>query len=119
MRLSGSWKPKIIRLWAKDIELVYRIRLTPEAKDDLRNIGTFIRHRTSATVARSYVGRITRFIAGFDTFPERGSVHNEIRPGLRMIGFERRVTVAFLIDGQEVVFLRILYAGRQFDLEPK
>ncbi len=35
--------------------------------------------------------------------------------GLRTFGIDRRVTVAFRIDGQEVVILRILYGGR--DLE--
>jgi plasmid stabilization system protein ParE len=44
-------------------------------------------------------------------------MRDEIRPGLRMIGFERRVTVAFLVDGEDVVILRILYASRQFDVD--
>ncbi len=83
----------------------------------MRSIRAFIGRRTSTTVAASYVARITSFIAGLKSFPERGTVRDEIRPGLRLIGFERRVTVAFLVDGDDVVILRILYAGRQFDVE--
>jgi plasmid stabilization system protein ParE len=96
---------------------VYRVRLTPEAKHDLRSLRTFIGKRSSATVASSYVSRISSFISGLDAFPERGTMRDEIRPGLRMIGFERRVTVAFLVDGEDVVILRILYASRQFDVD--
>lgn len=36
-------------------------------------------------------------------------------PGLRTFGIDRRITVAFRVDEQKVVILRILYAGR--DLE--
>jgi len=38
-----------------------------------------------------------------------------IRPGLRIVGFERRVSVAFVVEEDEVVILRLLYAGRQFE----
>jgi hypothetical protein len=34
---------------------------------------------------------------------------------LRIVGFERRISIAFLIGGDFVTFLRILYGGR--DLE--
>jgi toxin ParE1/3/4 len=38
------------------------------------------------------------------------------RPGLRTVGFERRATIAFTVKGEDVVILRILYAGRSLDL---
>jgi toxin ParE1/3/4 len=40
---------------------------------------------------------------------------DDVRPGLRVVGFERRVTVAFQVAGDNLTILRILYAGR--DLE--
>ena len=51
-------------------------------------------------------------------FPKRGSVHNEIRPELHVIGFERRVSIAFVVEdgAQEVAILRILYAGQELKL---
>jgi toxin ParE1/3/4 len=38
-----------------------------------------------------------------------------LRPGLRIIGFERRVTIAFHIAPETVVIDRIFYAGRDIE----
>jgi toxin ParE1/3/4 len=92
----------------------YRVRLMPAAIADIQDLYVYIRGQSSADVARGYIDRILAFIDGFETFPERGIQHHEIRAGLRMVGFERRVTVAFVIEGDEVVVLNVLYAGRQF-----
>ena len=43
----------------------------------------------------------------------RGSIRNDIRPGIRMVGFERRISIAFFIESDEVLIAGILYAGRQ------
>jgi hypothetical protein len=32
------------------------------------------------------------------------------------VGFERRATIAFMVNGEDVIILRILYAGRSLDL---
>jgi toxin ParE1/3/4 len=92
----------------------YRVRLMPAAIADIQDLYIYIRDQSSAEVARGYTDRILAFIDGFEAFPECGIQHHEIRPGLRMVGFERRVTVAFVIEGDEVVVLNVLYAGRQF-----
>ncbi|MBB5551179.1 plasmid stabilization system protein ParE [Rhizobium lentis] len=49
--------------------------------------------------------------------PERGSLRDHVRPGLRIVGFERRVSVAFVVEPTEVIIIRILYAGQRFDEE--
>ncbi len=36
----------------------------------------------------------------------------DVRAGLRTIGFERRVTIAFQVTSERVVIDRILYGGR-------
>lgn len=41
-------------------------------------------------------------------------MRDDLGPGLRVVGFERRVTIVFKIIGDEVTVTRILYAGRQF-----
>lgn len=92
----------------------YTVRLTTAARTDLKDIYSYIAAKASPAIARGYVGRITTFIGKLDTFPERGTFRDDVREGLRIIGFERRINIAFVIDGQDVVILRILYAGRQF-----
>ena len=48
-------------------------------------------------------------------FPERGMRRDDLFPGLRVVGFERRVTLAFHVGADTVTFLRILYGGRDID----
>lgn len=94
----------------------YRIRITKEAESDLAQIYRMIRKSSASTlIARRCAVRIRAFLDTFSTFPERGSVRDSIRPGLRIVGFERRISVAFVVETEEVVILRILYAGRQFN----
>jgi plasmid stabilization system protein ParE len=92
----------------------YHVRLTAEAEADVAWIYRFVRRKSaSSEVARNYVGRIRTFLKEFETFPERGTVR-DIRDGMRIVGFERRVSIAFVVESGEVVVLRILYAGQQF-----
>jgi toxin ParE1/3/4 len=94
----------------------YRVRFTAGAESDLAQIYRFVRRSSgSSETARNYTARIRDFMKTFDIFPERGSVRDAVRPGLRIVGFERRVSVAFIVEDKDVVILRILYAGRQFD----
>ena len=40
---------------------------------------------------------------------------DDIRPGLRIIGFERRVTMAFMVEAERVVVLRLFYRGANWE----
>jgi toxin ParE1/3/4 len=51
------------------------------------------------------------------TFPERGTRRDDILPGLRTIGFERRVTIAFRVLKARVEIVTIAYGGRDFERE--
>ena len=100
------------------MKLPYHIRLRPEAETDLQLLYQGLVDRgASPSTARGYVNRIIGYVNSFDLFPKRGSVRNELRQGLRIVGFERRVSIAFIVDDdeQEVVVLRILYGGQQFE----
>ena len=45
-------------------------------------------------------------------FPERGKSRDDLRPGLQITTYRRRVTIAFHITATHVVVDRILYGGR-------
>jgi toxin ParE1/3/4 len=85
----------------------------PLAKRQLDELYDYIATQGDPVTAFGYVQRIQAFCMGFSTFPERGTVRDDIRPGLRLVGFERRVTVAFKVEPDEVRIISILYAGRQ------
>jgi toxin ParE1/3/4 len=86
------------------------------AKADLDDIFAWIADRAGLKVALAYTSRVERFCLEMTPFPQRGTLRNDIRTGLRTLGFERRVTIAFTLRGDDVIILRILYAGRSLDL---
>lgn len=53
-----------------------------------------------------YVDRIEAAV------PERGRKRDDIRQGLRTMGFERRATIVFQVKSSEVVIVRIFYGGQ-------
>jgi toxin ParE1/3/4 len=61
-----------------------------------------------------YAGRIEQACLGLADFPLRGTPRDDIRPGVRVMAFRRRVLIAYAVAGQEVTILRILYGGRRF-----
>jgi toxin ParE1/3/4 len=89
----------------------------PSAQNDLRSIYLYVLAASaSPAVARSYVNRIRQFLESFRSFPMRGSLRNEVRDGLRIVGFERNVSIAFLVEEDDVIVLRIVSHGQQFEL---
>jgi plasmid stabilization system protein ParE len=49
------------------------------------------------------------------TFPERGTKRDDIRQGLRTMGFERRATIVFQVRRSEVVIIRVFYGGQDYE----
>jgi toxin ParE1/3/4 len=94
----------------------HRVEFSPEALADLLALYDYIAERSGAARAIAYVGRIEEWCHGLSTFPERGTRRDDLRPGLRVAGFERRAAIAFHVTGEVVSILRILYGGR--DLGP-
>ena len=94
----------------------FQIRVTPDAETDLEGIRAYIGEKASTVVAEGYLSRMLAFIGRLEHFPERGSLRNDIMPGLRIMGFERRVAIAFRVEGDEVIVMRVLYGGRQLDI---
>jgi toxin ParE1/3/4 len=55
--------------------------------------------------------RFTLFGIMLEYGSERGTPRDDVRPNLRIIGFERRITVAFVVEPESVVILRLFYGG--------
>jgi plasmid stabilization system protein ParE len=54
-------------------------------------------------------------LPNLSVFPEHGTRRDDLRPGLRILGVERRAVIALQVTADTVTILRILYGGR--DLE--
>lgn len=95
--------------------MAHSVIYSPEAAQDLLQLYAYIDGRSGPDRARAYTARIEAHCTGLADFPERGRRRDDLRPGLRIIGFERRVTIAFHVSSEAVIIDRILYGGR--DLE--
>jgi toxin ParE1/3/4 len=64
--------------------------------------------------ALAYIERVERHLQSFDLAAARGSRRDDVRPGLRVVGFERSLTTAFHVDEQQVTILRLFRRGRNW-----
>ena len=92
-----------------------RIVFSPEAQADLLSLYDYIADQSGEARAIAYVEQIEAYCQGFVTFPNRGTRRDDIRDGLRTVGFKRRLTIAFHVEAERVVFDRILYGGRDVE----
>jgi toxin ParE1/3/4 len=92
-----------------------KVIVSPEAREDLLTLYDWIAEAAGGQTAINYIARIEATCRSLDIASERGSLRNDIRPGLRIIGFERRVTIAFDVNGDVVTILRVFYGGRNWE----
>ena len=94
----------------------YTVKLSPQAERDLDAASEWIIDQSGfVRTAFNYVRHIRAFITGLKNFPHRGTKRDDLYPGIRIIGFERRVTIAFKVSDDSVLIARILYGGRDVE----
>jgi len=93
----------------------YEVVFSPEARDELVGLYRFIADHSGEAAAIGYIERIEAYCRGFAEFPNRGISRDDLLPGLRVVGFERRISLAFHIHSNRVTFDRILYGGRDIE----
>ena len=89
--------------------------ISSEARSDLLDIFRYIADQGFPRRAFQYIDRIEKYCESLGTFPNRGTRADHFRPGMRFLGFENRVEIAFVVESDAVVVLRILYGGRNLE----
>lgn len=90
------------------------VAFAPEARSDLLDLGDWIAERAGGDAALKYVERLEAYCFSFEFASERGQRRDDMRKGLRVAGFERRVAIAFTVSDTEVTILRLYYGGRNW-----
>jgi toxin ParE1/3/4 len=93
-----------------------QVIFTPLANRQIAELYADIAALAGESIADSYIGRIIDYCEGFVTFPKRGTRRDDLLPGLRTIGFERRVTIAFVVGADEILIEGIFYGGQDFEV---
>ena len=92
-----------------------RITFRPHAESDLFRLYDYIADESGHEIAGSYIDRIEAACMALESFPERGTRRDDLRRGLRTVGFERRATIAFEVKRTEVIIVRVFYGGQDFE----
>ncbi len=93
-----------------------RVIFSEPTYNDFISIYSNIEEFAGPGVAAAYVRRLQAHCLKFDLASERGHRRDDLSPGLRVTGFERRVTILFTVTAEDVVILRAFYGG--MDWEP-
>ena len=93
-----------------------KVVLRPSAEADLTDLYHSIAARSVYPArAMEYIRRIRAYCETLAAFPERGRRRDDLRPDLWIIGFERRVVIAYkILDTGDVEIGRIFYGGRDY-----
>ena len=94
-------------------KVVFRQR----AENRLVELYDYIASQTSPAIAIEYIRRVRRACEALAIFPERGHRRDDILPGLRVVGFERRVSIVFRVLRTRVEIVTVAYGGRDFESE--
>jgi toxin ParE1/3/4 len=97
--------------------VVRRVVFRDQANAELTTIYDYIASQGNPETAIGYVRRIRDTCLSLAHFPERGTKRDDILPGLRTIGFERRAMIVFRVLKTRVEIVTIAYGGRDFERE--
>lgn len=90
------------------------VRFLPEAVEQLAALYHYLADASSPGVAADYVAGIREHCEGLAVFPHRGMVRDDLRPGLRIVPYKRRVAIAIAVnDDQNWVTVLGIFAGGQ------
>ena len=88
---------------------------SPAAYSDFTSIYEWIEPKSSHEVAHAFVMSIFEYCEDLCVFPFRGVSRADLAPGLRIVGFKKRVTIAFVVSDSIVEIHGIFYGGRDVE----
>ena len=93
----------------------HSIVLSPEARAQLEALYDHVSQAASHVTALKFTNAILDHVAALRDFPMRGVARDDILPGLRTLGFRRRVTIAFMVEPSTLLVVGLFYGGQDFE----
>lgn len=94
---------------------MHRVVYAPEAEAQLLDLYFYIAAASSPEIAANYTDAIVEQCESLKTFPARGGRRDDIRPGLRVFGFRKCVSIAFEVTDDVVTVLGVFYGGQNIE----
>jgi toxin ParE1/3/4 len=97
--------------------MTHSVVFSARAERHLDAIFAYVEEQAGRARAENFVGGIVAHCQGFNVFPERGSRRDDIRIGLRIVGYRRRVTIVFTVEPETVAIVGVYYGGQDYETE--
>lgn len=96
--------------------MTYDVQLSAHAIEDLISLHQWVSAEADIPTADGYLARIEERMAALSNFPHRGSSRDDLLAGLRTLTFERRLLIAYNVEGKVVTVQRVINALRDLGL---
>lgn len=93
----------------------YRVVFSPEAEEQLAALYSYIAAVASPDIAARYTEAIVSYCENLQTFPHRGTMRDDVRPGLRITNYKKRAVIAFDVDVEQVSIIGVFYGGQDYE----
>lgn len=93
----------------------YTVVFTPEAEAQLLELYGYLAVEASPETAARFTDGIVTYCESLSSFPLRGTRRDDVRPGLRITSYRKRVVVAFAVDADQVQIIGIFYGGQNYE----
>lgn len=93
----------------------YRVVFSPRALEQLTELYRYIAAAASPEVASAYTDGIVTYCESLRTFPHRGTLRDDVRPGLRITNYKKRTVIAFDVETDLVSIIGIYYGGQDYE----
>jgi plasmid stabilization system protein ParE len=95
----------------------YRVIFSPEAENQLAALYNYIANAASPNIAAGYTEAIVGYCEGLHAFPLRGTLRDDVRPGLRITNYKKRTIIAFEVDAEakQVSIIGVFYGGQDYE----
>jgi len=93
----------------------YTVVFTPEAEAQLVELYGYIAAQASPGIAARFTDGIVTYCESLSTFPNRGNRREDIRPGLRVTSYRKRVVIVFDVDEDRVNIIGIFCGGQDYE----
>jgi toxin ParE1/3/4 len=84
-----------------------------KAELQLQELEAYLAERFYPANAERYIVRLSDACRALALAPFQGTIRDDLAPGIRTTGFERRVTIYFKVVEERVLILGIFYGGRK------
>ena len=95
--------------------MTYSVVFSPEADEQLIELYHYIAKSASPDIAAQYTEAIVSYCESLRTFPHRGTMRDDVRPGLRITNYKKRTVIAFTVAADLVSVIGVFYGGRDYE----